>query len=233
MSTPISATARHPDKRAQAKSGDRAPDDPGAAAEEPQTAAEPEGWRERKKQATRRAIKRAALDLALEHGLGSLTVDGISEAAGVSPRTFFNYFGCKEDALVEESPHVVNVLRERILEHPPDVPALQTLRDVMLSGLLPIDADQRAETLARRRLVQENPSLLPRQMAAYAAIERTMADALAQRLGRDPEEDMEPALLAAMGVAAARVAMRRWATDGAQEPQETIETAFAILEDSS
>lgn len=76
------------------------------------------GRRERKKLETRRAISRAALDLALENGLDNLTVEAISEAADVSPRTFFNYFPSKEDALVTDAARIGDELRPLILERP-------------------------------------------------------------------------------------------------------------------
>ena len=58
------------------------------------------GLRERKRVETRHRIADAALDLTLEHGLEGATVEAISAAAGVSPRTFFNYFDSKDDALL-------------------------------------------------------------------------------------------------------------------------------------
>ncbi|MBL7255533.1 TetR/AcrR family transcriptional regulator [Paractinoplanes lichenicola] len=56
--------------------------------------------RERKKQATREALSAAALRLALEHGPERVRVDDIAEAAGVSPRTYNNYFPSRDHAIV-------------------------------------------------------------------------------------------------------------------------------------
>ena len=56
--------------------------------------------RERKKLATRQALSAAALRLALEHGPQNVRVDDIAEAAGVSPRTYNNYFSSREQAIV-------------------------------------------------------------------------------------------------------------------------------------
>lgn len=38
--------------------------------------------------------------MALEEGLAKATVEAIAEAAGISKRTFFNYFATKEDAIL-------------------------------------------------------------------------------------------------------------------------------------
>src|SRR5215831_13100654 len=58
------------------------------------------GLRERKKQATRAALRTAALRLALERGPGNVRVEDIAEAAGVSPRTYNNYFSSREQAII-------------------------------------------------------------------------------------------------------------------------------------
>jgi AcrR family transcriptional regulator len=56
--------------------------------------------RERKKRVTREALQSAALRLALEHGPENVRVEDIAEAAGVSPRTYNNYFSSREQAIV-------------------------------------------------------------------------------------------------------------------------------------
>ena len=65
--------------------------------------AEP-GLRERKRRATRLAIQQAALRIAIEDGLAAVTVDEVSRRADISPRTFFNYFPSKEQAILGDDP---------------------------------------------------------------------------------------------------------------------------------
>lgn len=191
----------------------------------------PQGRRERKKQATRRTIKEAALALALERGLEHLTVEEISEAADVSPRTFFNYFGCKEDALIGETGEAAEELGERIRARPLDETPLRTLRTVIAeSEFLRHAHARREEALARERLVHSNPALLPRQLAQYATIERTFTEAMAERLGVDPDQDLRPALLAALAGSVIKVSMKRWTADGTRPPNELMNEAFDLLE---
>jgi AcrR family transcriptional regulator len=58
------------------------------------------GLRDRKRNQTRRRLQEAAAALVLRDGLSRATVEAICEVADVSPRTFFNYFDSKEDAVL-------------------------------------------------------------------------------------------------------------------------------------
>lgn len=58
------------------------------------------GVRDRKRAETFRRIHEAAVDLTLRDGLAAATVADIAERAGVSRRTFFNYYPSKEDAVL-------------------------------------------------------------------------------------------------------------------------------------
>jgi AcrR family transcriptional regulator len=189
------------------------------------------GRRERKKQATRKEIKRAALRLALERGAEHLTVDEIAEAGDVSSRTFFNYFSCKEDALVSDNSEAVTALREAIAARPVDEPALRTLRAAFgESGFVATVQEHREDMLARHRLVTDNPALLPRQLAQYAALEQALTAAMAERLGADPERDLRPAVLASLAATVLRVAIHRWSADGSTALEELFHTVFDLLE---
>ena len=73
--------------------------------------------RERKKLATREALSAAALRLALERGPQNVRVDDIAEAAGVSPRTYNNYFSSKAEAItwrhLDRARRMADLLRAR------------------------------------------------------------------------------------------------------------------------
>ena len=56
--------------------------------------------RERRRARTWDAIHAAASELARKNGIKQTTAELIAERAGVSPRTFFNYFSAKEDAII-------------------------------------------------------------------------------------------------------------------------------------
>ena len=76
---------------------------PVRSAHDAPTTAEP-GLRERKKAATRQALHEAAVRLAIAHGPDRITVEAVADEAGVSRRTFSNYFANKEEALLLRRP---------------------------------------------------------------------------------------------------------------------------------
>ncbi|NOV96787.1 TetR family transcriptional regulator [Isoptericola halotolerans] len=61
------------------------------------------GLRERKKQERADAIVDAAQSLVLDRGLDAVTVEEIADVAGISARTFFNYFDTKDDAVLGQT----------------------------------------------------------------------------------------------------------------------------------
>ena len=56
--------------------------------------------RDRRRVQTSREIQRAALSLALRHGYDAVTTEMIAAEAGISQRTFFNYYLNKDAAIV-------------------------------------------------------------------------------------------------------------------------------------
>ena len=186
------------------------------------------GLRDRKKQQTRDALATAALRLVAERGLEHVTVEEISAAADVSSRTFFNYFPCKDDALVAD--HSVDSARflTRLAQVPPEVPALKAVRAALGESIDRMQAD-RERWLLRMVVIERNPALLPRLVAAGVETERTMTELVADRVGVPPDHHF-PALLAAVAGAAFRSVMLRWAAgDGARSLSDLVDDAFETL----
>jgi AcrR family transcriptional regulator len=192
--------------------------------------------RERKKLATRRALRRVALDLVAERGFSQVTVEDIAAAADVSPRTFFNYFPSKEAALFGTDPDRVAALRERVLREAPGQPALDALRVVLAAEARTVtreagelDGDP-AGWLRRMKAVRADPQLRAAQAAHMGLLECALTEALAERLGTDPERDPYPALLAGVAAAVIRATTIFWATSGGAVPLgELTDQAFGAL----
>jgi len=187
------------------------------------------GLRERKKLETRRALERAALALAAEHGFEHVTVERIAAAAGVSARTFFNYFSSKEEALIGFDPDEPERLRAALAARPPHEPPLQSLRAVLSARAAEFAAGHE-QWLARRELIRSEPRLLSANMAAWGALERALVEGVAVRIGQDPERDLYPALVVGASVAAARVALMRWRSDRRVGLERLLGRAFELLE---
>ncbi|GLZ45199.1 TetR family transcriptional regulator [Actinomycetospora sp. NBRC 106375] len=186
------------------------------------------GLRERKKLQTRHALGAAALELAVAHGLAEVTVEQIAEAADVSPRTFFNYFSSKEEAIVAADVERARLMGERLAARPADEPVLASVRAVvreMVAGA----GDRQREWIRQVRLVRANPTLVPHQLAAYATIELHLAQVIAERTGLDAH-DLYPAVTAAAVMSATRAATTRWlAADGRADLTACLDEALDLL----
>jgi AcrR family transcriptional regulator len=200
---------------------------------EPQTS-----LRERKKLATRRSLRRHALDLVAQRGFMHVTVEDIAEAADVSPRTFFNYFPSKEAALFGADPERIAALREGVLHLAPGEPALDALRQAMVAQTRVITRDlsdlggDPLDMLRRMKVVRADPHLRAAQSAHMATLEAAVTEALAERLGADPARDPYPALLASIAGAVIRATTFFWASSGGAEPLDQLtDRAFQALAD--
>ena len=81
------------------------------------TVSRPSPLRERRRRETRDEIRRVALALVQGRGYDAVTVDLISQHAGVSARTFFNYFPDKESAMIAVPPPLPAVAVQEFLSH--------------------------------------------------------------------------------------------------------------------
>jgi AcrR family transcriptional regulator len=196
----------------------------------------PVSLRERKKLATRRLLRRAALELVAERGLANVTVEDIAEAAEVSPRTFFNYFPSKESVLFGGDTDRAAELREGIAVAAPGGSALDAVRvvltrdsETMADELRSLGGDP-ADWLRRMKVARTDPHVRAAHAAQMAMIERAIAEGLAARLGADQETDPYPGVVAAAAVSVVRACLSFWAgSGGATSLGQLIDEAFLSL----
>jgi AcrR family transcriptional regulator len=142
----------------------------------------PPTLRARKKAETWSAIHEAAAALAVRHGVEGTTVEAVAAAAGVSPRTFFNYFPAKEDAILGmRAPSLdPEMLDGFSLEHDLLGQVSRLLLAVSRSAYAGRDAER------RRRLLLDHPSLGRRRHELMLEAEALVRHTLAELLARDP-----------------------------------------------
>jgi AcrR family transcriptional regulator len=186
------------------------------------------GLRERKKTETRRTIAEAALRLALEHGPDRVTVEEIAAAADVSPRTVFNHFGTKDEAILGIDADRRTAIVASVNARPAGETPLQALAGVFAHLMTDDDAPGRF-WLARAELVRHHPQLRAAQMSSQAALEHDLALAIAARAGLDAEHDAYPALVVTVALTALRVVLARSAHAGPRRLRREIDTAFRQL----
>lgn len=185
------------------------------------------GLRARKRAATRSAIERAAVSLALEHGYDRVTVEMICEASMVSQRTFFNYFGSKEGVILgPEPPLPTGEHFDRFVNSPgPDV--LDDLVRAVTSALLDREPDK-ALLQSRRLLIGRTPELFTRQIERITQKQNDLVQHVLDRFrtqGRDvsttPDLAEEARMVVMLVGTVMRFSMQRWFAD--DEPTATDE----------
>ena len=191
---------------------------------------ETSGLRERKKAQTRQALTAAAIRLSIERGSPDrVTIEEISEAAEVSPRTFFNYFSSKEEAILGVDPEQRGALRAELELRPAEECPVEALRAALLTSVE--DIEENAELWAQRlQLVRDHPALSPGYVASFADFERGLIEAMAARLERDPDDDPYPSLIVATALTVMRVTVKHWQAAGEARPlSELLDSAFDQL----
>jgi AcrR family transcriptional regulator len=164
------------------------------------------GRRERKKQETRAALEAAALRLFAERGYEQTTVEDIADAADVAVRTFFRYFSSKQHVLFGDVAHnIVGQLRAALAERPATEPPVAAVRAAM-DAVDIADPDQHRQVIARMRLVQQLPELLPAYQMVFHQLHETIADFVAARTGQPPVA-LYPQAVAGVATLAAKAAM--------------------------
>jgi AcrR family transcriptional regulator len=161
--------------------------------------------RERKKQATREALRAAALRLALERGPENVRVDHIAEAAGVSPRTYNNYFSSREQAIIaavtaDRASQVAAAVAARLAD--------VSLGNAVIDAVVGLYTDSGDHTRDALLMITTSPALRACYVDTVTTIEGPLTEAITERC--QGIDRLTAQVLSASVGAAAKVALRQW-----------------------
>ncbi|MER6631546.1 TetR family transcriptional regulator [Streptomyces sp. NPDC000987] len=178
-----------------------------------------ETLRERKKQRTRDALLRAALELFTTRGYERTTVDEIADSVDVSQRTFFRYFAGKQEVALFLQELAVARFVEAVRDRPAGEAPMTALRQALLEGwdglgdviesVVPVEL-----YLRMYQVIESTPALLAAHLRRSTEIEDSLTRVLAEREGVDAETDPRPRLAVAVFGGVMRLAERQWSSLG-------------------
>lgn len=177
--------------------------------------------REQNKLATRRAIADAALSVLRSKGIGNFTVEDIAEEAGVSRRTFFNYFPSLEASLASVTEGFLDNALEQFRLRPANEPILESAQAALMALADPMTVAPMAELFS---LTQDNRTLARSELEAWDHCTNQIIDAARHRLGPDADELYLRALAGSI-VSCGKAAMTIWFEDrGSDLSAESLAT---------
>jgi len=156
--------------------------------------------RERKKLQLREDLIEAAYQLFVNKGFDNTTVKDITDLVNVSSRTFFRYFSCKEDVVLDyeivEYEEIITALAER----PKSEPILTALRRASVivtkgceEGSFGIDPG-RFKTL--RDLIRNHPLIKAKSVEILKTKKERLTALIAQKIGAYSSKDIRPQTIA-------------------------------------
>lgn len=186
----------------------------------------PLGLRDRKRAQTHARIQAEAMRLFTTQGFEATTLDAVAEAAGVSRRTLFHYFGSKEEIVFSTKAGLGDLIIAAIKARPVEEPLLAMTEN----ALIDMSANfQGAGPRALARLIRDTPALRAGDQAKHEALERLLADALIAHKGL-AHGDLAARTTAVTAIGILKMATEAWLTaDDEHGPEVHGRRAFEAL----
>ena len=173
------------------------------------------GLRERKKALRRDALIATTRDFVGERGLDGVTVEDICAAVGVSPRTFFNYFATKEDAVLGhtlDDLQTDSAVQETFVAGGPTGDLLHDAT-MILHAVMDDPRISAAEMDTLMALVKSEPRLLERHVF-WIETQRSAIETLLVRREAQAPSGLEPAVVATVLMSIFRSVAVIWTESG-------------------
>lgn len=165
---------------------------------------------QRSRQAVYAEITSVAMRLFLEQGFEQTTIDQIASTAGISRRSFFRYFGTKDDIVLGDLASQGELLRDALKQVPSTVGPWEALRQALHS----IDAldIEPGVTLKIATMMYGIPSLRARSIEKHLHWQSLLVPDIRRRLelAEDDMTDPAPVAIVASAITCLDVAGELW-----------------------
>lgn len=175
----------------------------------------------RDREAVRRRLQQAALDLYQKQGYEQTTTAEIASRAGVTERTFFRHFPDKREVLFGGETSLIDLLTEVVSSAPRELGPWETLFAAFTSAD-PLFVENQASFGPLQRIIAGSPALQERHLAKVRKVTVALAAALRGR----GIPDRQANLAAQMGMIAMSHAVAAWQEGGAGTPSDHLKQAF-------
>jgi AcrR family transcriptional regulator len=167
--------------------------------------------RELNKAATRQAITDAALALLRTRGPGSFTVEDIADAAGISRRTFFNYFSSTDAALASVTHGFLDNAIQQFRLRPADEPILQSAQAALMALADPMTVAPLAELFT---LTQQSALMSHSELEAWEHCTAQIIAVARERVAgpEDSVDELYVRALAGAVISCGKAALEVWFT---------------------
>jgi AcrR family transcriptional regulator len=169
----------------------------------------------------------AASELFLERTYAGTTIEDITQRAGVSRSTFFNYFSAKSDVLWLEVDASVIHLADALEAVPSDEPVMAAIRRGLLAVAVEFGPGRVPWALTQCDLMATSSELESSALSRFLAQVKVLREFIAARLGLD-RDDLLPQAIATAVIGAAVAAAAAWARAGVTRGALTPYVAEAI-----
>ncbi|MDO8273680.1 MAG: TetR family transcriptional regulator [Gammaproteobacteria bacterium] len=187
--------------------------------------------REQFKTTTRQELTRVGLELFLQQGFATTTIDQIVEPLGISKRTFFRYFATKEDLVVEWQTEMTPAFVDELNSRPREEAPFKAVSETLLSLASRINTNPQL-AFELMRLFKETPSLAGRDMERRMVWEQALTATLIEREGPKVMPRLKARITVGMAMTAWTAALDEWYLGGGKANLRPImEKAFSLVTD--
>jgi AcrR family transcriptional regulator len=176
------------------------------------------GLRERTRRAVRTEISSIGMRLFLQQGFDNTSVEQIAAGVGIPSRSFFRYFGTKEDVVLGNLAEAGLALQAALRARPAGEDPWTALRAacgvLMIATMDDLEASRRMS-----RMLLETPSLRARHLEKQLQWQTLLVPDIQERLGPAPHQpDSRAAALVAAALSCLDAATAAWGQSDADTP---------------